>query len=89
LMFVFTCTSNIKPFWIFNNRHLFWAVGLSLALQLLILYTPMGVVFGVVPLTKWYHWVTVILGGFSVSLVDEIRKWHLRRNRLKHGHVIT
>ncbi|MFX1494256.1 MAG: cation-translocating P-type ATPase, partial [Promethearchaeota archaeon] len=35
LMFVFTCTSNIKPFYLFPNKHLFWAVGLSLGLQLL------------------------------------------------------
>ncbi|MFX0077078.1 MAG: cation-translocating P-type ATPase [Candidatus Hermodarchaeota archaeon] len=81
LMFVFTCTSNIKPFWLFPNKHLFWATGLSLALQFLILYTPLGLVFGVVPLTQWYHWVAVILGAFSVSLFDEIRKYLLRRKR--------
>ena len=89
LMFVFTCTSNIKPFWIFNNKHLFWAVGISLALQLLLLYTPMGVIFGVVPLTQWYHWATVILGGFSVSFIDEFRKYLLRRKRRTLGHTIT
>ena len=89
LMFVFTCTSNIKPFYLFPNKHLFWATGLSLALQFLILYTPMGFVFGVVPLTQWYHWVAVILGAFSVSLFDEIRKYILRRKRRKQGIVIT
>jgi magnesium-transporting ATPase (P-type) len=81
LMFVFTCTSNIKPFWLFPNKHLFWAVGLSLALQFLIIYSPLGIAFGVVPLTQWYHWVAVILGAFSVSLCDEIRKYLLRRKR--------
>jgi len=78
LLFVYTCTSNIKPFYKFPNKHLFWATGLSLALQLLILYTPIGVAFHVVPLTQWYHWVTLIIAAFSVSVVDELRKYRLR-----------
>ncbi|GAG81941.1 unnamed protein product, partial [marine sediment metagenome] len=56
LIFVFTCTSNVKPFYLFPNKHLFWAVGLSLGLQLLILYTPMGIAFHVVPLFHPYYW---------------------------------
>ncbi|MBY8980937.1 MAG: cation-translocating P-type ATPase [Candidatus Lokiarchaeota archaeon] len=78
LLFVYTCTSNIKPFYKFPNKHLFWATGLSLALQLLILYTPIGVAFHVVPLTQWYHWVTLFIAAFSVSVVDELRKYRLR-----------
>ena len=78
LLFVFTCTSNIKPFYKFPNKHLFWATGLSLGLQLLILFTPMGIAFRVVPLTQWYHWVTLIIAAFSVSVVDELRKYRLR-----------
>ncbi|MBY9021572.1 MAG: cation-translocating P-type ATPase [Candidatus Lokiarchaeota archaeon] len=78
LLFVFTCTSNIKPFYKFPNKHLFWATGLSLALQLLILYTPIGVAFHVVPLTQWYHWVTLFIAAFSVSVVDELRKYRIR-----------
>ncbi|MHA1457762.1 MAG: cation-translocating P-type ATPase, partial [Promethearchaeota archaeon] len=31
LLFVYTCTSNTKPFYYFPNKHLFWATGLSLA----------------------------------------------------------
>ncbi len=78
LLFVYTCTSNIKPFYKFPNKHLFWATGLSLGLQLLILYTPMGIAFRVVPLTEWYHWVTLFLAAFSVSVVDELRKFRIR-----------
>ncbi len=78
LLFVYTCTSNIKPFYKFPNKHLFWATGLSLALQLLILYTPMGIAFHVVPLTQWYHWVTLFIAAFSVSVVDELRKYRIR-----------
>jgi len=78
LMFVFSCTSNIKPFYKHLNKHLFWAVPLSLMLQFIILYTPLGLVFGVVPLTQWYHWIIVILGAFSVFIFDELRKYRLR-----------
>ncbi|MFX1499683.1 MAG: cation-translocating P-type ATPase [Promethearchaeota archaeon] len=81
LMFVFTCTSNIKPFYLFPNKHLFWAVGLSLALQFLILFTPISTFFHVIPIFHPYYWITLLLGAFSVSVVDEIRKWKLRRNR--------
>jgi len=78
LLFVYTCTSNTKPFYKFPNKHLFWATGLSLGLQLLLLYTPMGIAFHVIPLTQWYHWVTLFIAAFSVSVVDELRKYRIR-----------
>jgi len=81
LMFVFTCTSNLKPFYLFPNKHLFWAVGLSLGLQLLILYTPMGIAFHVVPLFHPYYWGVLICAAFSVSVVDEVRKYRIRKKR--------
>ncbi|MHA2394001.1 MAG: cation-translocating P-type ATPase [Promethearchaeota archaeon] len=81
LFFVYTCTSNIKPFYLFPNKHLFWATGLSLALQLLILFTPMGIAFRVVPLYHPYYWITLIVAAFSVSVVDEVRKWRIRKKR--------
>ncbi|MFX1363382.1 MAG: cation-translocating P-type ATPase [Promethearchaeota archaeon] len=81
LLFVFTCTSNIKPFYLFPNKHLFWATGLSLGLQFLILFTPMSIAFHVIPIYHPYYWIALFIGAFSVSVVDEIRKWKLRRNR--------
>ncbi|MFX0060135.1 MAG: cation-translocating P-type ATPase [Candidatus Heimdallarchaeota archaeon] len=81
LMFVYTCTSNIKPFYLFPNKHLFWATGLSLGLQLLILYTPIGLAFHIVPLYHPYYWITLVLAAFSVSVVDELRKWRLRKKK--------
>ncbi|MFX0041298.1 MAG: cation-translocating P-type ATPase [Candidatus Hodarchaeota archaeon] len=81
LMFVYTCTSNIKPFYLFPNKHLFWATGLSLGLQLLILFTPIRLAFHVVPLYHPYYWIALLLGAFSVSVMDEIRKWNIRRKR--------
>ncbi|MFX0037949.1 MAG: cation-translocating P-type ATPase [Promethearchaeota archaeon] len=81
LMFVYTCTSNIKPFYLFPNKHLFWATGLSLGLQFLILFTPMGIAFHVIPILHPYYWITLFIGAFSVSVVDEIRKWRIRKKR--------
>ncbi len=81
LLFVYSCTSNIKPFWLFPNKLLFWATGISLALQLLILFTPMGLAFHVVPLLHWEYWITLFLGAFSVVVVDELRKWRLRKKK--------
>ena len=83
LMFVFTCTSNIKPFYKFPNKHLFWAVGISLLLQFLILYSPLNVAFGLVPLMKWYYWLTVFVGAITVPMFDEIRKYIIRRKKRK------
>jgi len=81
LLFVYTCTSNIKPFYLFPNKHLFWATGISFVLQMVILYTPMGIGFHVVPLNHFYYWIALLLGAFSVSVMDEVRKWRLRRRR--------
>ncbi|MFX0165036.1 MAG: cation-translocating P-type ATPase [Candidatus Hodarchaeota archaeon] len=81
LMFVYTCTSNVKPFYLFPNKHLFWATGLSLGLQMLILYTPMGLAFHVVPLFHPYYWITLFFAAFSVSVVDEVRKYRLRKKK--------
>ena len=89
LLFVYTCTSNLKPFYLFPNKHLFWATGLSLVLQLLLLYTPIGIAFHIMPLTQWYHWVVVFVFAFSVSVVDEVRKYLLRKKLIKQGEVIT
>jgi len=81
LLFVYTCTSNIKPFYLFPNKHLFWATGLSLALQLMILFTPMAIAFHVVPIAHPYYWITLFIAAFSVSVVDEIRKYRIRRKK--------
>ncbi len=81
LLFVFSCTSNIKPFYLFPNKHLFWATGLSLGLQILILFTPLGLAFHVVPLFHPYYWIALFLGAFSVSVMDEVRKWNIRKKR--------
>lgn len=79
LMFVFSCTSNKKPFYNFPNKHLFWATGINFILHLLILYTPLNIAFHVLPLIHPYYWIASFLGGFSVFFFDEIRKFLIRR----------
>ena len=78
LIFVFACTSNIKPFYLFPNKKLFWATGISLVLQFLLLYTPLGIAFRVVPLLRGEYWIALLLAAFSVFVVDELRKYRLR-----------
>ncbi|MHA1414289.1 MAG: HAD-IC family P-type ATPase, partial [Promethearchaeota archaeon] len=89
LMFVYTCTSNKKPFWLFPNKHLFWATGLSFIFQLVILYTPVGIAFHVVPLYRGEYWLTAFIGAFSVSVMDEVRKYIKRKKEgLKPPYII-
>ncbi len=44
---------------IWSNRPLLWSYGFAICLQLLALYTPVNVVFGVVPL-DWRAWAVMI-----------------------------
>jgi P-type Ca2+ transporter type 2C len=44
---------------IWSNRPLLWSYGFAICLQLLALYTPVSVVFGVVPL-DWRAWAVMI-----------------------------
>ena len=89
LLFVYACVSNKKPFWEFKNKHLFWATGLSLALQMILLFTIVGEAFHVVPLYRWEYWVAVILGGFSVFVVDELRKYIIRRKDRNRSLIVN
>ncbi|MHA1147562.1 MAG: cation-translocating P-type ATPase [Promethearchaeota archaeon] len=79
LFFVFSCTSESKPMWVFPNKHLFWATGLSFFLHLLILFTPMGIAFHAVPLDQWYYWVVILVSSSIIIPAEEIRKYRIRK----------
>ncbi len=49
----------------FTNKYLLAAIAASLALQLIVLYTPLAAVFGVVPLEIW-DWIKII-AAVSIS----------------------
>ena len=79
LMFVYTCRSN-KPLWsigIFSNKWLNYAVLFSIALHLLLLYTPLGTVFGLVSLSL-KDWLFILPFAISGLVVFEIGKYFRR-----------
>ncbi len=87
LFFVFSCTSDYKPMWLFPNKKLFAAVAISFTLHLVLLFTPLGIIFHAVPLDKPIHWVFVFLFSFGIVPLDETRKYLIRR-KLKHNEAI-
>ena len=82
LFFVFSCTSETRPMWEFPNKHLFWATGLSFALHLLILFTPMGIAFHAVPLDRWYYWVATLVSSSIIIPAEEFRKYRVRKKNV-------
>ncbi|MFH1430844.1 MAG: cation-transporting P-type ATPase, partial [Nanoarchaeota archaeon] len=80
LLFVYTCRSD-KPLLkigIFSNKWLNYAILFSVFLQLVLLYTPLNSVFGVVPLTL-KDWLFIIPFAFSGLIVFEGAKYIRQR----------
>lgn len=82
LFFVFSCTSDEAPMWEFPNKHLFWAVGLSFGLHMLIIFTPLCIAFHAVPMDRWYYWLAILSGSILILPAEETRKY-LKRRRHK------
>jgi len=57
-----------------NNRWLVGAIAITLTLQLLVLYTPLGILFGVTPLAL-NHWlqIAVVVAAFSILMAAFVR----------------
>jgi Ca2+-transporting ATPase len=83
LFFVFSCTSEYRPVWEFRNKNLFWATGISFLLHILIIFTPLGIAFHVVPLVQWQYWAAIFLGSVFIIPAEETRKYLVRRKRAK------
>jgi len=81
LFLVFSCTSEDKSMFEFPNKHLFWAVGLSAFMFLLIVFTPLSLVFHTIPIFNPIYWLIIILSSLIVIPLEEIRKY-LRRKKL-------
>jgi len=58
---------------LFKNKWLIGAIGLSLTIQLLLLYTPLNIIFNTVPLSI-FDWGIILLVTSSVFVVREIWK---------------
>ena len=83
LFFVFSCTSEYRPVWEFRNKHLFWATGISFVLHVVIIFTPLGIAFHVVPLVHWQYWLAIFLGSVFIIPAEEFRKYLVRRKQAK------
>lgn len=79
LFFCFSCTSEYKPMWEFRNKHLFWAVGISFLLMLLVIFTPLCLAFHTIPLYKANYWWAIILSSVFIIPIEETRKYLKRR----------
>jgi Ca2+-transporting ATPase len=75
LFFVYTCRSNESLFkkGFFSNKWVNYAVLISLVLQLVLIYTPLGLFFGVVPI-EFSHWMIILPAALLGLFVFEIRK---------------
>ncbi|MEN7982565.1 MAG: HAD-IC family P-type ATPase [Nanoarchaeota archaeon] len=75
LLFVYTCRSKESLFKIgvFSNKWLNYSVIISIILHLILLYTPLSVAFGVIPLGI-KDWLIIIPFAFSGLLIFEIGK---------------
>ncbi len=59
---------------VFSNRWLWAGIGVAVALQLLVVYTPLGhELFGTVSLT-WADWLRIVPVAASILLIDEVLK---------------
>jgi len=85
LLFVYTIRSK-KPIFkigIFSNKWLNYAVIFSLALHLILLYTPLGNIFNLVPLTL-NHWLLILPFAFSGLIIFELAKYFLKLKKFKN-----
>ncbi|MBD3354495.1 HAD-IC family P-type ATPase [Candidatus Woesearchaeota archaeon] len=76
LFFVYTCRSK-KPLLeigIFSNKWLNYAIILSLALQLILIYTPLAGIFKLAPLTLM-NWMIILPFAVSGVILFEIGKY--------------
>lgn len=79
MFLVFNCKSTESVFKSRANKHLFYAVGISILLQVLVVYTPLNSLFYFVPL-KAVDWLVLIgaaIVGFFV--VEGWKMWERRK----------
>ena len=69
--------SSLFKIGVFSNKFLIWAIGASVLLQVLVIYTPLNMLFRTMPLGL-IDWVYIILVSSSVFVFVEISKWIIR-----------
>jgi Ca2+-transporting ATPase len=83
LFFVYTCRSNLPLIkkGIFSNKWVNYAVLFSLALQLILIYTPLGFFFGVIPLSL-FNWLIILPAAFLGLVVFELIKYLSKKKKI-------
>ena len=80
---VFLCRSDRESafsFGLFSNKLILWGIITEVVLILLIDYTPWGnLIFGTAPISKG-AWLFVIPFALGMLILEELRKWFLRRS---------
>ncbi len=77
-------TKSIFQLGLFSNRWLVLAMGVVFGLQILVLYNPvMQRLFKTVPISL-SDWGLVLLAASSIIVMEEGRKWVVRRQNKKH-----
>tara|TARA_Y100000034_G_scaffold34251_1_gene41977 strand:- start:2303 stop:4939 length:2637 start_codon:yes stop_codon:yes gene_type:complete len=81
LLFVYTCRTEKSLFkiGIFSNKWLNYAVLFSIVLHLLLLYTPLAIAFGVIPLTL-NDWLFIL--PFTVSGLVIFEGWKIIKRKV-------
>jgi len=69
----------------FTNKKLLWAILGSVALQFVVIYTPLSTFFKTVPISGM-DWVYITLVSSSIWIVGEVSKW-LRRMAYRNNKV--
>ncbi len=86
MFFIFTCRSNkpLHKIGIFSNKYLTGAVIIAIMLQIILIYSPLGTLFGVVPLTirDWMIVIPLAVSGIIIFEVVKIIK-EKRLNKLR------
>ncbi|MBU1112048.1 MAG: calcium-translocating P-type ATPase, SERCA-type [archaeon] len=82
---------------IFSNMWLFFAVLLSLGLQVLVIYTPLNNFFGVVAL-EWIDWIVILAAAVVLYTINAMYYWFQRvkgnkkskgNSNTKKAHTVT
>ncbi len=80
LIYVFSCTSEYKPMWLFPNKKLFLAAGISLGLYgIIMIFPPLRSAFSIVLLDRPYYWLAIFLGCIWILPGEEFRKYLIRK----------
>ncbi|MAG52373.1 MAG: ATPase [Nanoarchaeota archaeon] len=87
MFFVFTCRSEQSLFKIgfFSNRKLLYAVAITIAGHLVLMYSSLNKIFKMVPLSL-NDWITVIIFASSGLIIFEIYK--LLRTKIHHQNLL-